>query len=92
MDEKTCMSEELSKDLTLEQVNYLMSVKLVENEINGEKLMQMDIDKFAEVIGSDLMKKYPQNALYLFLRIMELQTKPFEFFQPQKLLIIMTQI
>ena len=56
MDEKTCMSEELFEDLTFEQVNSLMSDKLVENEINGEKLMQMDIDKFAVTLTKFLPK------------------------------------
>ena len=68
----------MAEDLTFEQVNSLMNAKFEENEINGEKLMQMNIDKFAEVIGIDLILKYPQHALHLFNQITYLQTKPFE--------------
>ena len=59
MVENTCVSEKLPGDLTFKQVNSLMADKFMKNEIDGKKLMQMDINKFAEVIGSDLINKYP---------------------------------
>ena len=68
----------MDNNLTDKQVSSLMSAKFEENEINGEKLMQMDIAKFTEVIGIELMMKYPLNAFRLYQRILHLQTKPFE--------------